>query len=219
MTQPADAHYFTENAVREWRNIGARHRLRDEQFLRRIERYFRPGPILELGAATGHLSAILQEHGLDVTASDISPRFVAAIAERGVPAKLVDAAANIEAQTGRTFANVLAQGVIPLIRRDRATVCSTLARIYSALEPDGRFVCISPHARHSANPQAFFRPREQLEIAQSTGLFRTVDVFPHQVLPPALYRRWNARLLNLVDFHVARLAAVRLVWVMEKIGP
>jgi SAM-dependent methyltransferase len=214
----ADAHYFTDEAVGEWTRIGEKHRLRDEQFLRRLESWFRPGPVLELGAATGHLSAILQARGHDVTASDVSSQFVNAIAARGLPARLVDATRDIRAQTGRTFANIFAQGVTPLIRRDRATVLATLAAIHGALEAHGLFISISPRAWRSAHPENYFTPREQLGIARESGLFGIVAAFPHQVVPTSLYRPWNARVLNFLDFHAAHLAAIRLVWVAEKLG-
>ncbi len=217
MTHGADTHYFTEQALQDWTRIGARHRIRDEHFLHAIESYFRPGPILEIGAATGHLSGILHARGYDVTASDVSPRFVAAIGRRGLHAEIVDATRDITSQTGRSFANILAQNVMPLIRRDRATVEATLSAIHAALQPSGRLISISAHANRAPDPQSFFTPREQVEIAKASGLYRIAAMFPHQVVPTGLYRRWNAALLNFLDFHAAKIAAVRLVWVMEKV--
>lgn len=211
-----ETHYFTQDALREWTRIGERHRLRDEYFLRSLEKNFRPGPILELGAATGHLSAILHARGYDVTASDISPIFVDAIARRGVKAALVDAAQDIAAQTGSTYANILAQNVLPLILRDREQLLTTLQMIHNALEPSGRLICISAHARRDRNPGAYFSPREQIDIAQTSGLFRMLTAYPHQVVPTGLYRPWNAAMLNFLDHTLARVAGVRLVWVMEK---
>jgi SAM-dependent methyltransferase len=209
--------YFSEDAVRNWRRIADRHRLRDALFLRKVETFLRPGSTLEIGAATGQLTEILNRRGYDITASDVSPPLVAAIAARGVPAMHIDATADIRTLTGRRFANVLAQNVLPLIKRDRNTVVRTLAAIHGALEANGRLICISAHPWRDRNPQSYFRPREQIGIATASGLFRLVTVFPHQVVPTALYRSWNARILNFLDFHVARIAAVRLVWVMEKI--
>lgn len=107
--------------LRDRLKTGQRHALRDRQFLRNLQRYFRPGPILELGASTGHLAAILQEYGYDVTASEVAPRLVRAIESRGVKAALIDATADIVAQAGGAFPNILAQGVAPLIYRDRGT--------------------------------------------------------------------------------------------------
>lgn len=214
-TLPA-SHYFTDQAAGEWAKIGDRHRLRDEQFLRVLARWFRPGPILEIGAATGHLSEILGSRGYDVVASDYSPALVHAIEARGVPAAIVDATVDIRGQTGRLFANVLAQNVLPLIWRDRDVVRSTLGAIHDALEPGGRLICISAYPRRGEHPEAYFTPREQLEIAKATGLFRPLAAFPHQAIPTAWYRRWNAGLLNLLDFHAAHIFSVRLVWVMEK---
>ncbi len=218
MTPTANDHYFSEQALRDWTAIAEKHRIRDEYFLGILRRYFRPGPILEIGAATGNLAAILKERGYDITASDISPRFVAAIAARGVPALRVDAARDIRMQTGRGFANVLGQNVIPLIRRDRALLLAALSAIHGVLDSSGRLICISARTGRCPKPGAFFHPREQLEIMKHSGLFRVVRIFPHQVIPTGLYRRWNAPLLNFADFKLARLAAVRLVSVMEKIS-
>ena len=213
---PAD-HYLADQTVREWAGIGDRHRLRDEQFLRVLSRWFRGGAILEIGAATGHLSEILCASGFEVIASDYSPALVKAIRLRGVPAAIVDATANIRDQTGRCFANVLAQNVLPLIWRDAEIVRSTLARIHDVLERDGRLVCISAHPRWEKTPESYFTPREQIEIAKGTGLFRLLTTFPHQVIATDWYRPWNARMFNFLDFHAAHIFAIRLVWVMEKI--
>ena len=212
---PAD-HYFTDQAVSEWAEIGDRHRLRDEQFLSPLSRWFRPGSILEIGAATGHLSEILHNRGYDVLASDYSPALVRAIGARGVPSAVVDATNNIHEQTGKFFANVLAQNVLPLIWRERDVVRSTLAAIHDALEPGGRLICISTDPRREPKPEFYFKPREQIKLAKETGLFRLVTAFPHQVVPTTWYRPSNAALFNFLDFHVAHLFAIRLVWVMEK---
>jgi SAM-dependent methyltransferase len=217
MIQSVDPHYFTETALRHWTQLGTKHRLRDQQFLHAIASWFAPGAILELGAATGHLSDILHGRGYDVTASDVSPRFVAAIAARGVPAEIVDATGDIRAQTARVFANILAQNVMPLIGRDRAVLLTTLNAIHAALEQKGRLICISAHAWRDRNPGAYFTPREQITIAEASGLFRLLKAVPHQVVPTSLYRSWNARALNLMDFQLAKIAAIRLAWVMEKI--
>ncbi|HEX4159557.1 MAG TPA: class I SAM-dependent methyltransferase [Rhizomicrobium sp.] len=217
MNPAAEDHYFTEQALRDWTAVAERHRIRDEYFLRALQENFRPGSILEIGAATGHLSAILNERGYKVMASDVSPRFVAAIEARGVPAMVVDATRDIPLQTGRRFANVLAQNVIPLIRRDRDLLLTTLSVIHSALEPSGRLISINARTSRCPNPKLFWRPAEQLEIMTNSGLFRVVRVFPHQIVPTGLYRRWNAPIFNFADFSLARMAAVRLVSVIEKI--
>jgi SAM-dependent methyltransferase len=211
-----ETHYFTEDALREWTRIGERHRLRDEYFLHSLEKHLRPGPILELGAATGHLSAILRASGYDVTASDVSPIFVDAIARRGVKAARVDATLDIAAQTGSTYANILAQNVLPLVLRNREQLLATLRMIHNALQPSGRLICISARAKKDRNPGAYFSPRAQIDIAKASGQFRLLTVFPHQVAPTSLYRPWNAAMLNLLDHKLARIASVRLVWVMEK---
>jgi hypothetical protein len=205
--------------IRERANTGSRHALRDRQFLRGLARHFCPGAILELGASTGHLATILQEYDYDVTASEIAPELVRAMAARGLRSVVVDATQDIVMQTGHRFANVIAQAVSPLGRRNHSQLLATLGHIYAALETSGRFINIAPYAWRQPNPRAFFSPREQLEITRACGLFRTIACFPHQVLPPGLYRPWNAHLLNLLDHKLAYVASTRLVWVMEKAGP
>lgn len=196
-----------------------RHMARDHLFLRGVEQYFRPGPILELGAATGHLSAILEERGYDVTASDISPGFIAASRARGVKTLRVDATEDIVAQTGMIYPNILAQAVLPLVRRDHSRLLVTLRAIHAALTERGRLICVGVHPWFQPNPQVFFSPREQIAVAESSGLFHLVARFPHQVVPTGFYRPWNARLLNVLDHKLAWIASVRIVWVMEKLGP
>lgn len=210
-------HYFSDETVTKWIAIAERHRLRDEQFLPVLAQWFQPGPILEIGAATGHLSEILYCRGYDVVASDYSPALVRAAGTRGITASVVDATADIREQTGRTFANVLAQNVLPLIWRDINVVTSAVAAIHDVLDPGGRLICISSYPCWEKNSTSYFAPSEQVAIAQATGLFRLVTRFPHQVIPTGWYRRWNARICNFLDFHAAHLFAIRLVWVMEKI--
>jgi SAM-dependent methyltransferase len=217
MARAADDHYFTEKALRDWSEVAEKHRIRDEYFLERLQKYFRPGSILEIGAATGHLSAILKQRGYDVTASDISPLFVTAIAERGVPAKLVDATYNIKEQAGQNFDNILAQNVFPLIHRHYDTFFATLSAIHAALRPEGRLICICAQTSRCRNPDSFLSPREQLGFVKESGLFRVVKTIPHQVIPTRFYKSWNAPYLNFADFAFARIAAVRLVSVFEKI--
>lgn len=218
MQDALDSLCLADPDIRYRVSTGRRHALRDREFLRSLARYFRPGSILELGASTGHLAAVLQEYGYDVAASEIAPKLLRCIAARGLKALLVDATQDIALQARRHFPNILAQGLGPLIHRDPERVLLTLGQIHRALDGSGRFVCIAPYPWRQMNPKAYFSPREQIEIAQSSGLFRMIACFPHQVLPPGLYRRWNAPLLNLIDHKLAHLASTRLVWVMEKIG-
>src|ERR1051325_3325163 len=216
MQETLDSLSLTDRSIRDRVNMGRRHELRDREFLHTLARHFRPGPILELGASTGHLALLLQENGYDVTGSEVEPKLVRAIASRGVKAALVDATQDIVTQTGETYANILAQGVIPLIRRDRDTVRRSLRAIHDALKPQGRLLCVSPYAWRQPNPGAFFSPKEQMEIARNSGLFEPVIAYPHQVVPPQLYRPWNAKFLNLLDHKLAWIARVRWVWAMEK---
>src|SRR5881398_2372698 len=111
-----DAAPLQDGSLRKRVALGQRHELRDREFLRGLARHFRSGPTLELGASTGHIATILQDYGYDVTASDVVPKFLPAIEARGLKSALVDATHDIVAQTGRTFANIFAQNVLPLIQ-------------------------------------------------------------------------------------------------------
>jgi SAM-dependent methyltransferase len=219
MQETLESLSLADRSIRDRVNMGRRHELRDREFLRTLARHFRPGSILELGASTGHLALLLQENGYDVTGSEVEPKLVRAIASRGVKATLVDATRDIVAQTGRTFPNVLAQAVSPLFHRDQTRLLAALLCIHAALEPSGRFINIGPYAWRQFEPRACFSPREQIDLTRSCGLFRMIACYPHQVLPPGLYRRWNARLLNLLDHKLAYVASTRLVWVAEKVEP
>jgi SAM-dependent methyltransferase len=216
MQQRLEELCLLDEDVRKRAETGARHELRDRYFLRGLARYFCPGSILELGASTGHLSAVLQADGYQVVASEVKTKLVRAIAARGLDAQLVDATKNIVAQTGRRFPNILAQCVGPLIYRNRQQVLLTLRQICDGLDVSGRFVCIGPYPWRQPDPKAFFSPREQIALAQESGRFRMIACFPHQVVPPALYRPWNGGMLNLLDHTLAHIASARLVWVMEK---
>ena len=212
-----DSSILANRSVRHRLEVGQRHELRDRKFVRDLMRYFSPGAVLELGASTGHISAILQQYGRDVTASDTAPKVIPVIESRGLKAALVDATHDIVRQTGQAYANIYAQNVLPLIQRDRTQVVTTLRCIHGALEPVGRFICVGAHPWRQRDPDAFFSPREQIEIAKSTGLFRLITWFPHQIVPPGWYRQWNASFLNLLDHKLAFIASTRLVWVLEKI--
>jgi SAM-dependent methyltransferase len=219
MTETLESLSLSDWSIRQRVNMGRRHALRDREFLRQLARHFCPGTILELGASTGHLAVLLQRDGYDVTASEVVPKLVRAIAARGVKAALVDATQDIGEQTGHEYSNILAQGVSPLIRRDSAQVVATLQRIHTALEISGRFISIGPYAWRQPHPELFFSPREQIALARESGLFRMVACFPHQVVPTSVYRPWNARFFNFLDHKLAYVASTRLVWVVEKIGP
>ena len=216
MQETLESLCLTDRDIRDRVRTGTRHALRDRQFLRSLARYFRPGPILELGASTGHMALLLQQDGSEAIASEVDPRLVRAIASRGIPALLVDATKDIVAQAGRHFPNILAQGIVPLVYRNRAQVLTTLQCVHDALVPSGRFICIGPYAWRQPQPERFFSPREQIALAHESGLFRMVACFPHQVIPTSLYRPWNARLFNLLDHKLAPIASTRLVWVLEK---
>ena len=65
---------------------------------------------------------------------------------------------------------------LPLIFREKETVCATLAAIHAALEPQGRLVCIGVHPHRGNDPESYFTPHEQIAVAKETGLFRLLAV-------------------------------------------
>jgi len=181
MTQTAEPHYFTERAVQDWTRIATRHRIRDEYFLRAVERYLRRGPFSRIGASDrtpvrnpsasrvrrhgiGCLSPIRCCHPIAWCAANSSTRPRTSGRRRADSCK--------RSRAGRHSACTVA--ILP--RRTQHW-----AAIHAALEPQGRLICISPHAWRGSDPQSYFRPREQIEIARASRLYRIIKVFPHQV--------------------------------------
>lgn len=208
--------YNSNDAIEAWEAIKQRHRLRDEYFLRHFLPYFRKGRILELGAATGNLAAILQDWGHDVTASDFSGAFVGHMNKIGLNAVRIDVTKDFAREHGK-WPMILAQGVSPLCFRDEAINRTVLENIHNALEDGGRVLSIFGNKWDKYNADVFHQPWEQIEIVRQSGLFRVVKEVCHQVTPPGLYRPWNAPILNFMDFALARIACVRKAWILEKI--
>lgn len=208
--------YDSKEGVETWLAIGRRHRLRDVQFLRRIQRWFKPGSIHEAGAACGHLSEILRDMGWSISSSDLSTAFVEQMKSAGLDARRYDAT-KLDEETSERFDNVLAQGLTPLSVRDEGINLKTISGIHSVLEDGGRLVSIFSIKRDDYNREHYLQPDEQIERIVATGQFRLIRVIKHQVVPPGLYRPWNAWLLNQCDFVLAHIWCNRKVMVFEKI--
>ena len=57
MQETLESRSLTDRSIRERVEMGRRHELRDREFLRILERYLRPGSVLEPGASTGLVDA------------------------------------------------------------------------------------------------------------------------------------------------------------------
>lgn len=210
--------YSTES-VEEWAGIVKKQEIRDRVFFPWLSQFFRPGTVLDLGAACGQTSQYLRELGFRVTSSDIIPEFVTYMAERGLDAHVIDAT-NIQDATAETFDNVFAQGLSPqMCRLEPDVTRRAYISIARALKPHGRFVSISGlyNYRHRYKRARYFSRAEHLAMIQSLDLFKIVRVVPHMVVPPRIYRGWNSRVLNFMDFKLAKLLPNRVVIVLEKI--
>lgn len=208
--------YDSPEGVSAWAAIGARHQVRDERFLKAILPHFRPGTIHEAGAGCGHLAHILQRLGREVTCSDLASSFVQHMRDRGLRAERYDATM-LDKVIDRRYDNILAQGVTPLVVRDRDTNEKTLRAIHGSLTPGGRLISIFAIKRDAYNKANYFQPDEQIAHTLASGLFKLVKVIPHQVTPPRYHTPANTRLLTFLDFQLAKIACVRKVMVWEKV--
>jgi SAM-dependent methyltransferase len=187
-----------------------RQRAKDAIFVEVLIPYFRPGPILEIGAGCGQLSELLLAKGLDVTASDIQPFLVEYMSSRGLRVKVLDAT-NLSAALDRPYGSILAQSISVLITPDLATVRRTYESVHAALPPGGRFVFILP----SLWGEPWSRASDHLRIADETG-FDVVRRFRHQVLPSSLYGHLPVAVLRAIDGSIGRILGVRWVFIFER---
>jgi SAM-dependent methyltransferase len=191
--------------------LARRQEAKDRAFLRRVRPYLRSGTVLELGAACGQLAAILTEMGFQTTASDVQPFFVDYMASRGLAAALVDAT-DIQASLPRTFDNVVAQAISPLVCRDAGVIRRCYASIHRALPEGGRLLFVFPNARRRARWSTL---DDHVPVIREIG-FRTVALFRDQVLPSAAYRLLPDWLTGATEETAGRRWGVRHVIVLER---
>jgi SAM-dependent methyltransferase len=187
-----------------------RQRAKDVLFIDTLTPYFRPGPILEIGAGCGQLTELLSAKGLDVTASDLQPFLVDYMVSRGLRARIVDAL-NLAQALDRPYENVLAQSISVLITPNLATVRETYESVYAALPTGGRFIFILP----SLWGEPWSRAKDHLRIAQESG-FELVHRFRHQILPSSGYRKLPAGLTRAMDATIGRVLGIRWVFVFAR---
>jgi SAM-dependent methyltransferase len=189
-----------------------RQRAKDAIFLETLLPYFRPGPILEIGAGCGQLSEILSAKGLDVTPSDIQPFLVDYMTAHGLRARILDAT-NLVSGLDRSYDNILAQSISVLITPDLAVVQRTYESVHAALGPGGRFIFILP----SMLGDPWSDAADHLRIADQAG-FDLVLRFRHQILPSMLYGHLPASFLRAADGSIGRILGIRWVFIFERRG-
>lgn len=204
---------YPESSLATWIKTAERQHVRDQFFLKWLQRYFRPGRILELGAGCGQLSEILRELGWDVVGSDFAPFFVRHMQSRGLNATVIDAT-----QIRKTFPqpvpNLLAQAISPIVSNDLSLVQAVYSSVFEALEPGGRFVFVFPiskvKTRYSQAPQ-------HVPIIRQIG-FKIVAMFRHHVVPASWYSTVNGSFLHFLDVFLGRLIGRRYILILEKPG-
>jgi SAM-dependent methyltransferase len=189
-----------------------RQRAKDAIFVETLMPYFRPGPILEIGAGCGQLSELLSAKGLDVTPSDIQPFLVDYMSSRGLRARILDAT-NLATGLDRPYDNILAQSISVLITPDLATVQQTYESVHAALPPNGRFIFILP----SLWREPWSHAADHLRIADEAG-FDLVRRFRHQILPSSLYGHLPDKVLRVIDGSIGRILGIRWVFIFERRG-
>jgi SAM-dependent methyltransferase len=187
-----------------------RQRAKDAIFIPTLVPYFRPGPILEIGAGCGQLSELLAAQGLDVTASDVQPFLVDFMLSQGLQARIIDAT-NLVSGIDRPYANVLAQSISVLITPDLELVEETYKSVHAALPEGGRFIFILPNVWG----EHWSRARDHLRIADGAG-FDLVHRFRHQILPSVFYSRLPGAVLRAADGSLGRLLGIRWVFIFER---
>jgi SAM-dependent methyltransferase len=212
--------HYTHESVAVWNGLAAKRAIRDDIFVERLLPYFKSGRLLEVGGAIGQWVERLRRHGFDVMGSDIFEPFVQEMQRKGLPARLLDAT-NLPHDLDGQFDSVFADGLSPQMDKSVPGCAEAVySSVHRVLKPGGRFICLAgTYVWGKRHMRVRWRSRaEHVATIRATGLFNLLDVIPHQILPAKLYTHGNARLLNLVDFHVAKVRPNRHAYVMERIG-
>lgn len=91
--------------------------------------------VLEIGAADGDNSKILESFGYDVTASDVAPAFIAACEKQGLKTIKFNV---LKDEFPADLSGILCWRVF--VHFTREDIAEALGRIYAALNPGGRFM-------------------------------------------------------------------------------
>lgn len=204
---------YDGDAVERWIEITERQRAKDRLFVERVERYLRPGSILEIGAGCGQLSQFLRERGHDALATDLSQAFVDYMLSRGMPAARVDAL-DIRRYIEQPVDNIVAQGLSTLVSRDLRMVERTYRACYAALRPRGRMLWIFPNAYGSKKWSSVSQHRE---IISKVG-FAKVAEFRDQIMPARFYETLPRSVAYWIETLPGRFFGIRSIFVLEKPG-
>lgn len=213
---------YTVESVREWKDIVDSQKMRDDMFFPWITQYFKPGRVLDLGAACGQTTEYLQALGYtDIVTSDIEPFFIEYMRSVGLNAYYVDAMDIQGSLPGQSFDTIFAQGLTPqMIKTDPSIPERAYRSIFKALNPGGRFVSVCGlynYRKRGYKKRYFASYKEHRDFIEKLGIFKIVAMVPHMVVPPRLYRAWNRKFLNFLDFQRAKILPNRIVIVLEKI--
>lgn len=205
--------YDPSNAVDIWEANAQRQAVRDTIYWQSLSKYLNPGSVLELGAACGQVSRILENMGFRTVASDYQPFFVEHMQKRGMRAEVVDAT-DYSSYPKETFDNVIAQSLTTQMRRHKANIDNTYRAIHSALRPGGCFlstVALYPSAydrlmKNNAEKRALYLSfEEHAREIKSNGLFEIVDMFRYQVLPSRWYTKLTKFICHQIDVHLPKV--------------
>lgn len=215
---------YSAQSVETWDAIAKQQAIRDSVYWETLSRYLLPGSVLEIGAACGQVSQLLESYGFDVTASDYYPFFVDHMKSAGLKAIAIDAT-DIARSTGQKFDNIIAQSLTTQMRRNPEIIEKTYRSIHASLKTGGRFLstcCLYPVVMYPWNKRQrklYVSHGDTLRIIERMGVFRVLHLGRYQVLKSSWYTESNKQWLNWIDFSVPRVvpfAAIRGIYVLEK---
>jgi 2-polyprenyl-3-methyl-5-hydroxy-6-metoxy-1,4-benzoquinol methylase len=110
--------------------------------MRRFERFFQPGPALELGCHEGESTRLLEKHFADLTVVEASSTALQIARSKGSPAVTYINSSFEELALARTFRSIFLINVLEHVE-DSVDV---LTKVRSMLAPGGRFFVLVPNA-------------------------------------------------------------------------
>ena len=217
MEIPVNYGIYDITCVEIWKNKALERVFRDIEFYSKIKKYFNNGSVLELGSAVGNIAKILEDLGFEVVASDYFDFFVDYERKIGLNAYKVDAT-EIYNYLSKKFDNVLAQGLSPIMRRDKEMVKKTYLSIHNALKEHGRLIMIQTAYIHKPSKRKTYLSKdEQLEIVREMNIFKVVKVIKHQFVHHKFYSYFNKGFLSFLDFTLAKILPFRHAIILEKL--
>lgn len=183
---------YTPELLQTWIQIAERQAPKDRLLIPPIARQFGPGPVLELGSGTGHLTQLLRSLGHEVVPSDYAQFFVDYMKSKGLNARRIDATAIGADDYG--FPNIFCQSITPFITTELVVIDKAYRSVLKALAPGGRFVLIHAMAKRADLRQTMV---DHEALANDAG-FRDVTLRRDQLLPTAAYAKapWLANTLD-----------------------